>query len=115
MTAYAMAGTIRTWREQMDKCGLDAAEEDMLKEIIDYILDNVKGAIPDKRLRYEMEVQINVFRPIKVFTSHEMWLWSFEKRFEGAPRSLLDLCKEAVQIKDRSVREVSMGLSAMMQ
>ena len=83
-----------------------SCDSDVIKSIIDIILDTCHGVISDKSLRAEMELQKTVFLGRNVY---ELWVWSFEEEFVG--NSFVDLLKEAVA----EAREPGMDLRIIAQ
>ena len=84
----------KQWREIMIRNEFSDSDSNTIKTIIDWIMDNVDGAIGGK-LRNETEMQKGVFHERALaYDEYELFVWSFEKGFRG--REFDDLLKEAV-------------------
>ena len=71
----------RKWDELMSSIPGPPIEgaSNLIKSIIDYILDNTKGAVPGN-LRAEIVMQKELFED--EYDEYELFVWTFSERFE---------------------------------
>ena len=89
----------KPWNAIMEEGRFTSDDSIAIKEIIDNILDNHIGGFSDETLRKEMEMQQKVF-PKNVY---ELFIWSFEERFEERSPNMLGILREAIdRVKEGS-------------
>ena len=73
-----------SWNLFLRKGRFSAQDSETIKTIIDKILDTYEGAYSEEMLRLEMEFQKDVFVTNfnEHYTEYELFLWSFEEKFE---------------------------------
>ena len=110
----AIVSDPRQWPVILTMNKLSQIDSNTLKSIIDWILDNIDGAIRGEgKLRNEMNLQKNVFlNKAMEYDEYELFVWSFEERFPTHQFDSL-LVEAIVEMKkpNRNVRVVAEALS----
>ena len=97
----------KPWNVIMKEGRFTSNDSTAIKEIIDKILDTVEGAIPNEKLRKEMEMQRNVFFNCR--DVYELFIWSFE---ETAP-DLLGILRGAIDCMKEPDADISVVATAL--
>ena len=97
----------KLWNVIMEEGRFTSNDSTAIKEIIDKILDTFEGAIPNEKLRKEMEMQRSVFFNCR--DVYELFIWSFE---ESAP-DLLGLLRRALDCMQESDADITVVATAV--
>ena len=90
----------KPWNAIMEEGRFTSDNSIAIKEIIDKILDSQLGGLPNETLRKEMEMQQKAFPKKNVY---ELFIWSFEERFEERSPNMLGILREAIdRVKEGS-------------